>query len=99
VIELLIVLFILGILVSLVGYAIVGALGLGESTSGVFDESASARKWAEDLSYTVIAVNCNNAPSGFNVRCAVRVTERPEPIGLQCHMVSKKCSLMQQVAR
>jgi prepilin-type N-terminal cleavage/methylation domain-containing protein len=98
-VELLIVLTMLGVLAALAGYGIFGFLGLGESASGIFDERAAARKWAEDLSYEVVAVNCNNAPRGLDVRCTVRVAERPEPFAILCNVGTKGCGMATQFAQ
>lgn len=98
-VELLIVISILGVIAALAIYAIYVALGLGAGSStseAMFDETTEARAWAEDLQYSVIAVNCANMPEDTFVRCTVRVKEQTEPFALMCNVISKSCGLAQK---
>jgi|SRR5688572_22987205 len=95
VLELLILASMLGVIVvgGLIAYSRYGA-GTLTGEGSVFDSEEAAKAWARKLDYTVVAATCMNVPSNGYVRCTVRVEEQPEPIALECGIVTKGCSVM-----
>lgn len=80
------------IMIAVVGCLAVLGIYLIAATP-VFDSEGAAKAWAKSLGYSDPKVSCTQGLA-TDVRCSVRVVEVPNPIALECSVVTKKCSVM-----